>query len=418
MKKTDSLKSSVIALAVVQASNYILPLVSVPYLARILGVENFGKVIFAQAFMMYFILLVEYGFSWSGTRKVAASRNDRRQLGKIFINVFCSQWLLVIFSAFTCSGLVFLFDNLRVDAHFYALAFLSVFGSALFPLWFFQGIEKMRMAALFQFFGKFFGLILLFLVVKNSSDVEWAIFSSSISTVLVGIFSLIFIFRGDFFYFCKPSLYSVVKELKEGWVLFTSRVYISSYAILMPLALGWMMGPVALACYNVADKLRSGAQSLINPITQAFFPRISFLMENNKDAILPLLRKSAIGIFCVSLVASFLLYFFAEDLIKIIAGSGYEQAVIVLQWMSPIPLFVGVSNLLGVQVMIPLGMGREFNRSFMFAALLCLAMMWPMIDIAAEKGAAITLLIAEFFGCALISFYLWRRFHGKIFSGE
>ncbi len=418
MKKTDSLKSSVIALAVVQASNYILPLVSVPYLARILGVENFGKVIFAQAFMMYFILLVEYGFSWSGTRKVAASRNDRRQLGKIFINVFCSQWLLVIFSAFTCSGLVFLFDNLRVDAHFYALAFLSVFGSALFPLWFFQGIEKMRMAALFQFFGKFFGLILLFLVVKNSSDVEWAIFSSSISTVLVGIFSLIFIFRGDFFYFCKPSLYSVVKELKEGWVLFTSRVYISSYAILMPLALGWMMGPVALACYNVADKLRSGAQSLINPITQAFFPRISFLMENNKDAILPLLRKSAIGIFFVSLVASFLLYFFAEDLIKIIAGSGYEQAVVVLQWMSPIPLFVGVSNLLGVQVMIPLGMGREFNRSFMFAALLCLAMMWPMIDIAAEKGAAITLLIAEFFGCALISFYLWRRFHGKIFSGE
>ncbi|KAB0584869.1 flippase [Comamonas kerstersii] len=418
MKKTDSLKSSVIALAVVQASNYILPLVSVPYLARILGVENFGKVIFAQAFMMYFILLVEYGFSWSGTRKVAASRNDRRQLGKIFINVFCSQWLLVIFSAFACSGLVFLFDNLRVDAHFYALAFLSVFGSALFPLWFLQGIEKMRMAAFFQFFGKFFGLILLFLVVKNSSDVEWAIFSSSISTVLVGIFSLIFIFRGDFFYFCKPSLYGVVKELKEGWVLFTSRVYISSYAILMPLVLGWMMGPVALACYNVADKLRSGAQSLINPITQAFFPRISFLMENNKDAILPLLRKSAIGIFFVSLVASFLLYFFAEDLIKIIAGSGYEQAVVVLQWMSPIPFFVGVSNLLGVQIMIPLGMGREFNRSFMFAALLCLAMMWPMIDIAAEKGAAITLLITEFFGCALISFYLWRRFHGKILSGE
>ena len=91
---------------------------------------------------------------------------------------------------------------------------------------------------------------------------------------------------------------------------------------------------------------------------------------------------------------------------------------LLLQWMSPIPLFVGVSNLLGVQIMIPLGMGREFNRSFMFAALLCLAMMWPMIDVAAEKGAAITLLIAEFFGCALISFYLWRRFNGKISSGE
>lgn len=416
MKKPDSLKSSVIALAIVQASNYILPLISVPYLARILGVESFGKMVFAQAFMMYFILLVEYGFSWSATRKVAANRNNRRQLGKIFINVFCSQWLLVIFSAFICSGLVFLFDNLRVDAHFYALAFLSVFGSALFPLWFLQGIEKMRMAAFFQLAGRFFGLILLFLVVKNSSDVEWAIFLSSISAVLVGIFSLIFIFRGGFFCFCKPSLYDVMNELKEGWVLFTSRLYISSYAILMPLALGWMMGPVALACYNVADKLRSGAQSLINPITQAFFPRISFLMEKNKDAIFPLLRQSAIGVFFVSLVASFLLYFFAEDLIKIVTGSGYEEAVVVLQWMSPIPLFVGVSNLLGVQIMIPLGMGHEFNRSFMFAALLCLAIMWPMIDIAAEKGAAITLLIAEFFGCAFISFYLWRRFQGKISS--
>lgn len=408
-KSPDSLRINIAALAVMQASNYILPLIALPYLARVLGVENFGQVVLIQAFMMYFILLVEYGFTWSATRKISAYRHDPDILGKIFINVWVAQWLIVFICFISFCFILVSVEYVRLKADFYILAFLSVLGSVLLPMWFLQGVEKMRVVAILQFFGKIFGLIFMFGFVKNDSDIKQAILASSLPTIFIGFFSLFYIYKNKFFFLRAPSWAGIFDELREGWSIFTSRLYISAYSIMLPLILGWMAGPSALACYNVADKLRSGAQSLINPIVQALFPRISFLMEKQDKSVIDLLKKSAVAIFFVSAIASFLLWFFAENLIDLIAGNKFEGAVAVLRWMSPIPLFVGVSNLLGVQVMLPLKMNFEFNRAFFFAALLCLMGMWPMIKLAAAEGAAMTLLAVEFLGCALISFYLWRN---------
>ena len=105
-KSTESLRNNIIALAIVQASNYILPLISLPYLARVLGAESFGKVVFAQAFMMYFVLIVEYGFSWSATRKVAANRESHVLLGKIFMNIWAVQWLLIVLCVAIFSSII------------------------------------------------------------------------------------------------------------------------------------------------------------------------------------------------------------------------------------------------------------------------------------------------------------------------
>ncbi len=405
----ESLRNNIIALAIIQASNYILPLISLPYLARVLGAESFGKVVFAQAFMMYFILLVEYGFSWSATRKVAENRENRVLLGEIFMNIWAVQWLLIVLCSVIFVSIVFGVEEFRGDIGFYAAAFLIVLGNVLFPIWFFQGVEKLQLQSVLQFAGKLIGLLFIFVLVKNENDGIWVLLSNALSAIIAGLFSIFFIFKSGYFKICFPSLSGVRQEFVEGFSLFASRVSISFYTMLIPLALGWIAGPVALAYFNVADKIRVGAQSLITPISQAIFPRISHLVSKNESSAYQLIKRSAVAIFLVSGSASLMLFVLSEPLVQLMAGEGFDGAVSVLHWMSPVPFLVGMSNLFGVQLMIPLRLNIAFNRILLCAAVLCVIILWPLINYAEANGAAITLMIVEFFVSVVMFFYLRKK---------
>lgn len=405
----ESLRNNIIALAIVQASNYILPLISLPYLARVLGAESFGKVVFAQALMMYFILVVEYGFSWSATRKVAENRENRVLLGEIFMNIWAVQWLLIVLCSVIFVSIVFGVEKFRGDIGFYAAAFFIVLGNVLFPIWFFQGVEKLQLQSVLQFAGKLIGLLFIFVLVKNENDGIWVLLSNALSAIIAGLFSIFFIFKSGYFKICFPSLSGVRQEFVEGFSLFASRVSISFYTMLIPLALGWIAGPVALAYFNVADKLRVGAQSLITPISQAIFPRISHLVSKNESSAYQLIKRSAVAIFLVSGSASLMLFVLSEPLVQLMAGEGFDGAVSVLHWMSPVPFLVGMSNLFGVQLMIPLRLNIAFNRILFCAAVLCVIILWPLINYAEANGAAITLMIVEFFVSVVMFFYLRKK---------
>lgn len=405
----ESLRNNIIALAIVQASNYILPLISLPYLARVLGAESFGKVVFAQALMMYFILVVEYGFSWSATRKVAENRENRVLLGEIFMNIWAVQWLLIVLCSVIFVSIVFGVEKFRGDIGFYAAAFFIVLGNVLFPIWFFQGVEKLQLQSVLQFAGKLIGLLFIFVLVKNENDGIWVLLSNALSAIIAGLFSIFFIFKSGYFKICFPSLSGVRQEFVEGFSLFASRVSISFYTMLIPLALGWIAGPVALAYFNVADKLRVGAQSLITPISQAIFPRISHLVSKNESSAYQLIKRSAVAIFLVSGSASLMLFVLSEPLVQLMAGEGFDGAVSVLHWMSPVPFLVGMSNLFGVQLMIPLRLNIAFNRVLFCAAVLCVIILWPLINYAEANGAAITLMIVEFFVSVVMFFYLRKK---------
>lgn len=405
----ESLRNNIIALAIVQASNYILPLISLPYLARVLGAESFGKVVFAQALMMYFILVVEYGFSWSATRKVAENRENRVLLGEIFMNIWAVQWLLIVLCSVIFVSIVFGVEKFRGDIGFYAAAFFIVLGNVLFPIWFFQGVEKLQLQSVLQFAGKLIGLLFIFVLVKNENDGIWVLLSNALSAIIAGLFSIFFIFKSGYFKICFPSLSGVRQEFVEGFSLFASRVSISFYTMLIPLALGWIAGPVALAYFNVADKLRVGAQSLITPISQAIFPRISHLVSKNESSAYQLIKRSAVAIFLVSGSASLMLFVLSEPLVQLMAGEDFDGAVSVLHWMSPVPFLVGMSNLFGVQLMIPLRLNIAFNRILFCAAVLCVIILWPLINYAEANGAAITLMIVEFFVSVVMFFYLRKK---------
>ncbi|HXF08266.1 MAG TPA: flippase [Candidatus Acidoferrales bacterium] len=405
------LRHNVAALGVVQLSNYAIPLLTLPFLTRVLGPEAYGKVVFSQVLMAYFVLLTDYGFSWSATRKISAHRNDRAYVNQIFLGTWLAQWLLAALAAMLCAVVIALSDHLRPDAPLYAAAFTAVIGNVLFPVWFLQGLERLQEVAALQLISRVLALIPLFLLVRQPSDASLVAAIQGGGVMLGGVLALIWIHRQELVHWQWPHWAMARQELGEGLTLFSSRLSISFYTTLVPLVLGWVAGPVAVAHFALADKLRSAAQSLLSPISQALFPRMSHLFATDRAAALRLVKRSALAIFLLAGSASAGLWLLADRLILLLAGPEFMPAAAVLRWLAFVPLIIGFSNLFGLQIMIPNGMNRAFNLILTAAGLACVAVLWPLVHSMQARGAAASMLFVEAFVTGSMMLWLLRRGH-------
>lgn len=402
------LRNNIAALGMVQIGNYILPLITLPYLTRVLGAEAFGKVVFAQVVMAYFVLLVDYGFSWSATRKVSAQRADREAVSRTFAATWAAQWLLVALAALTATAVVLLTERLRPDAPFYAAAFSTVIGTALFPVWFLQGLERLQVVAGLQLLTRALALLPIFVLIRQPQDAVWVLLIQGGGAILGGVLALYWMRRESLVTWQAPNWQDTIGTLREGGTLFGSRAAISLYTTLIPLVLGWVAGPVALAYFNLADKLRSAAQYLLTPLSQALFPRMSHLVHTDGHAALTLIRRSALGVLIVASAASAALWILADWLVLLLGGKGFLPAADVLRWLAPLPLVIGLSNILGIQIMLPYSLNRAFNTALMSAAALGLAIVGPMIFRFHAIGAAQTILITETWVTFIMMFYTYH----------
>jgi PST family polysaccharide transporter len=158
------------SLSLLQISIYIFPIITLPYLVRILGPEKYGLVNFAAAFIGYFTILTDYGFNLSATQEISVNRNDSKRVSEIFSSVLTLKMFFFILSSLIFFVLVFLVPQFREHLLLFFVTFLSVLGTALFPLWFYQGIEKMNYILVITVFVRLIITVLVFVLIKNEND--------------------------------------------------------------------------------------------------------------------------------------------------------------------------------------------------------------------------------------------------------
>ena len=154
-------------LYVLQIANYVVPLITIPYLIRVLGVEKFGAISFALAFMQYFVIIIDYGFNYTATRYISIHRNDNNRINRECCIVFSVKIILLLLSLLIVTTVTWAVPKMRADVTLYLVCFVMVIGNYIFPAWLFQGLEKIKYIAIINFVTKVIFTLSIFFFIKK-----------------------------------------------------------------------------------------------------------------------------------------------------------------------------------------------------------------------------------------------------------
>ncbi|MCE9950347.1 flippase [Hafnia paralvei] len=412
MKINTSINKNIFYLALVQGSSFILPLLTFPYLVRVLGPSSFGVLGFCQASMQYLVLLTEYGFNWTATQQVAINNSNKTELTEVFWSVIFSKLLLACIAFLALFIVCFLVPKYQ-QLWFVLLSFSPmVIGNIIYPIWFFQGMEKMKWISLCSISARFLLVPLTFIFVHSADDLWVAALIQGGTNFIAGLIGFVLIFKNKWVGAPILSFIRIKKSLKDGWHVFVSTSAISMYTTSTTVILGFLAGPIAVGYFNAANTIRNATQSLLNPISQALYPRINAIFSDDYAKAMKLV-KSALRYFSgVSLISSLLLFVLAPWIIKYGVGEKYEASVSVLRWMAFLPFVISLSNIFGVQTMLTHNYKKEFSRILIICGVFNLIIIFPFVHFLKQDGAAISVLLTEI-GVATMM-YLFLR-HKKIY---
>lgn len=406
LKKTISKNKVLVknfsSLSILQISQYIFPLITFPYITRVLEPEKFGLVHFAYLFIAYFNTIIEFGFNISATQKVAIHKSNSRMVSKIFWEVFYIKMFLFIVSSILFLLILYSFDTFASFKELYIYAYFSVIGTILFPQWFFMGIEKMHYIILFNFPFKVLYTISVFVFVLSSNDWKTLVVLNTITMTLIGITGFVFTYIKFRISFCSLNFNDLIKIIYESSKIFVSTFSISFYSSNNIFLLGLFTDTKILGLFVVADKIRLIMQVIPHSISESFFPFISNLFDLSRTKGIKKIKIYTILVTIISLLIAIFGYFNAELIIKMLVGEKFLDAVIYLKILTWVPLIVALRDTLGKHIMLNIGMKNEYARVYILALILSLLLTFIFVPYYFALSTSIILLFTEILICYLM----------------
>ncbi len=395
-----------ISLLLVQGVNYILPLVTIPYLVRVLGLSGFGLYTFVLSVIQYFVFLTDYGFNLTAARKVSIFRNDTDQLAKIFNTVMAVKLCLLLISCLTVYILLLLIPKFQSDKTLYYIAMLGVLGNFLFPMWYYIGLEKTKYIAIYNLIAKTITTALIFVFVKNTRDVNIAILLQSLGVVVASLLSLVGVVKKMPVKLMFPNIATIWEELKNGWNVFVTLMASTLLNNTNIFILGLLAGNTAVGYYSVADKIVRAFINLCSPVSLAIYPRVSQLFHNSREEGVRYIRK-AIKIGTIGFgLAVLALVFGADIFIRIVSGESSSHIRTLLLTMAILPLTIFWDNIYGTQVLINIGRTNEFMKAVLIPGILSVLLSFVFVPIYKENATAVMFLLSEIAVLVMMIFYV------------
>ena len=359
----NPLFSNVFYLTILQGVNYLLPLLALPFLFVKLGAENYGLVAFAYSVSLFLNILVDFGFDLYSTREISINRSNKIKTDKIFSVTMVSKLILLIIAFFLLLILTFTIEKFKINSYVYYLMFFIVVGNYLSPLWYFQGIEKMKYVTLVNSLSKFLSFLPMFMFIKTSDDFIYAPLFYGIGFFFSGLLSLWLAFYIFKIKFQLPSFYEIKYSLTKSSHFFLSRATVSFYTTCNTIIIGLTSGDLLTGYYNIAEKIYQAFASLINPLTQGLYPYIA--KTRNVLLFKKILICSVIGSF---FIVGFI-YIFSEDIIYLLFNTKNVYSINVLKILIIGGLAIIPSYLLGYPFLAAMGYTRFTNNTVIIVGL-------------------------------------------------
>ena len=393
-KKQVSIKFNFIMNAILTMSTFIFPLITFPYISRILLPEGTGKVSFATSIVSYFAMIAQLGIPTYGIRACAKVRDNKKKLSKtvheIFtINIVMSTIAYVLFAMALC-----VVPKLRTDKVLMIIVSSTIFFNTIGMGWLFGALEKYKYITIRSILFKFIALLAMFVLIHQQSDYVIyggiSIFASSASNVCN------FIYAHKFVDFHQKQKYEYRKHLKPILVFFAMSCATTIYTNLDTVMIGFINGDTEVGFYNAAVKIKSILVCVVTSLGTVLLPRASYYVEHKMMDEFNRITRKAIN-FVMLVAVPMVIYFmlFAKEGIVFLSGNAYEPATIPMVIIMPTLLSIGLTNIMGIQMLIPLGREKIVLYSEVVGAFVDLVINLMLIPRLASVGAAIGTLIAE-----------------------
>jgi PST family polysaccharide transporter len=398
---------------VFQASGYVLAMINVPYLTRMLGVEDYGVLAFVISINAYLFLIIDWGFSLGATRDIAQANGDVETIRRIFWQTITAKALLSLGATVVLFAVVGLH---RVPSPIYLLlpGLLNIVGAVFSVDWLMQGLERMALFTVYSVGGRSLGVILTFVLVHGPDD-TW------IACALQGVGAIVGAIAG-FAIACrvldlgKPRIHfrAAAQQIWDYRHYFLSQSSWIAYSTAAPLFLTFASGATAVGLFAGADRIARIAMALIVPLSMIMYPRVNALITRSREAAARVAGPFlALQILFASLL-TVVFFFGAVPIVTLVLGPRFSEAAEVLRWLSALPLLTGIASTLSRQFLIPLGWNRAVSRITLVCTAIYLVLLAVLCRAYGAPGAAIALILAEAIHCVVFLVVLYR--HERAFT--
>lgn len=390
----SKVSSNIAWLMLVQCSGYIFPLVMLPYLVRTLGVNNFGVYSIVLAVIQYGVMLTEFGFNFTSTRDISIRRSEKTEVSKIFFCTIYSK--LFLFFIFFSGVILYLYGTNKIHEYSPLLLAggLTILANALYPIWFFQGIEKVKIISIVTAISRAITLLLTILLVKTEKDLNMAILVNSFLYILPSFFGCALILYSGSVIYVTVSIKDVYECLKKSFPLFISNVSISLYSTLNTIILGKYSSPVIVGNFAAADKLRLAVQGLYAPIQQAVFPRASQIVMQD-GGIKKIIKIFGIPFISFGILISIFYFFFGEYAVHIYYGEKFTLAGDLFSLMFPLPLIISVATVFTHWILIAQGQNKIVGKIYTLFSIVHLCYVIPFVKEFSAYGMVYSVVLTQ-----------------------
>lgn len=348
------------SLGVMQTINYILPIVLTPFLVMTIGISNVGVIATMTAISAYFQLVIDYGFNLTATRQIAKSSSDYDMVSRITSAVFSIKILFSIVILFLSIASCYLFDF--INDHFLTFIFtvLFVIMQSLFPVWHFQGMQKMQFITICNAFPKVLCAVAILFIIKSDPDV-WKVqmiyFVGAFFSLLMALLTLKFKFKFNY----KINFYDIKFHLNDGVSIFTARLASGLYKNFNVLILGYFSTPAAVGVYSIAEKVLRSLQMVQNVAGDTLYPMFSKNAQSKSDFFKVMTKKYGKYIIAVYLSATIVIYMASPLVSHWLAKSTEVELCQSLQIMSLAFFFGGLNYIFAILGLTSCGYNKEFS---------------------------------------------------------
>lgn len=413
MIKQKSIKKNFVMNAILTMSQFIFPLITFPYVSRILLPVGTGKVSFATSVIAYFTMFAQLGIPTYGVRRCAQVRDDKIELTRVthellFINFMMSVVAYVILFF----ALAFV-PRLQGDRTLYLIISLNIIFTCIGIEWMYRGLEEYTYITVRSIIFKFIALVAMFAFIHQKSDYliygGISIFAASASSILN------FINARKHIYMHPVGGYQLRRHLKPVLIFFAMSIATTVYTNLDTVMLGFIKTDTDVGYYNAAVKIKGILVSIVTSLGAVLLPRASYYVEKGDLADLRRLSSKALD-FVLVVACPLALYFilFAKEGIRFLSGPAYGGAVLPMQWIQPTIIFIGLTNILGLQILVPLGKEKYVLYSEIAGAVTDFGINMLLIPRLASTGASIGTLAAEFV-VFVVQYHVLRKEVAPIF---